>query len=468
MTVTFYTFSKRVNSTAQPTSGTDYSCIIKEGCSVMRPSIRLKYAGTNPTAYNYAYLADFGRYYWIRDWFFVDRQWEAELEVDVLASYKSQIGSSSQYVVRSASSFNNDIVDGLYPTLFEPWVQSTHAGIWSISDQNTISNQTYVISTMGKSGLQQYYLCNGDTMQTVANEIFSASIWSSSLFDAVTEDILKAAAQPENALASVQWLPLTWSQVSADGDAATTIEFSFYDLTGLTNLRTITPQHVRTLFSDIAIPTHPQLSTRGGFLSGNTFTKMELFIPGLGTIAIDADKCVTCNQIEIEYRVNLATGAATFRLIAQKKEADNTISRSNVLGVYESKVSVDMGYGTTRFDMGGIAQGVLSGIGAAMTGNFIGATSGLITAAAAAVPQTTILNTSGSRGAYQSNAELLCRFYRLVDEDLADRGRPLCKVKQISTLSGYVQCADATLALACTSQELNEILGFMNGGFFYE
>ena len=56
----------------------------------------------------------------------------------------------------------------------------------------------------------------------------------------------------------------------------------------------------------------------------------------------------------------------------------------------------------------------------------------------------------------------------IADEDLASRGRPLCKAKTISSLSGYIMCSDADPDIACTDYELAQIVSYMNGGFYYE
>ena len=99
MNVTFYTFSKRVNSTAQPVSGTDYTVILKEPSSVISPRLDLIWSGTgSPTAFNYAYISDFGRYYWVTNWEYHDRKWTCSLTVDELASWKTEIWSSGKYV----------------------------------------------------------------------------------------------------------------------------------------------------------------------------------------------------------------------------------------------------------------------------------------------------------------------------------------------------------------------------------
>ena len=42
------------------------SCVLKDDCSVENPVIVLK-TGTNISGYNYMYIPDFGRYYYIGD-----------------------------------------------------------------------------------------------------------------------------------------------------------------------------------------------------------------------------------------------------------------------------------------------------------------------------------------------------------------------------------------------------------------
>ena len=115
--VDLYTLSKRDNSTKQPTgTPAEYDCILKDGCSIFTPAIKLDLGlASDPSVYNYAYIPAFGRYYFIEDWFFSDRLWIANMRVDVLATYKTQIGSSSLYVMRAAGANDGDIIDTLYP-----------------------------------------------------------------------------------------------------------------------------------------------------------------------------------------------------------------------------------------------------------------------------------------------------------------------------------------------------------------
>lgn len=176
MTITFYTFAKRVNSTAQPSAaGADYAVTIKDGSSAINPTISLKWTGSgSPVAYNYAYCSDWGRYYWVNNWTYYDRQWTAELNVDVLATYKSQIGASSQYVVRSASNYDTAIVDGLYPTKAEPWNISDHAQIWNAT-AIAPDDMVYTVALMGPEGFQQYYLMSGAALAWFSLKVFDSS-----------------------------------------------------------------------------------------------------------------------------------------------------------------------------------------------------------------------------------------------------------------------------------------------------
>ena len=62
----------------------------------------------------------------------------------------------------------------------------------------------------------------------------------------------------------------------------------------------------------------------------------------------------------------------------------------------------------------------------------------------------------------------MCKYYLLVDENLAEVGRPLCQPKQINTLSGYIQCENADCTISGTHDEAAKVNEYLNSGFFYE
>ena len=63
---------------------------LRQECSISNPVFMIE--DTNPTGYNYAYIEEFGRYYYITDMVSVrNNLWRLHLSVDVLMSFKEYI-----------------------------------------------------------------------------------------------------------------------------------------------------------------------------------------------------------------------------------------------------------------------------------------------------------------------------------------------------------------------------------------
>jgi hypothetical protein len=64
---------------------------LREQCSVTNPVIKIEQS-VNLSLYNYAYIEDFGRYYYITDIKTLrNNLWELSLDIDVLMTYKNDI-----------------------------------------------------------------------------------------------------------------------------------------------------------------------------------------------------------------------------------------------------------------------------------------------------------------------------------------------------------------------------------------
>lgn len=85
---------------------------LKSETSVVNPSILIK--AENPSQYSYAYIPEFGRYYFINDMFNIRQNlWQIDLDVDVLFSYKNEIFKlngiiSKQYQPSNSNDYIND------------------------------------------------------------------------------------------------------------------------------------------------------------------------------------------------------------------------------------------------------------------------------------------------------------------------------------------------------------------------
>lgn len=113
MNVTLYKTTDPVNVLSKTlTDAVTKTGTLKENCNVLNPSILF---GFNPIAYNYAYIADFGRYY------FVGKPinegaalWRVDLTVDPLMSWKDGIKASPCIAAKSSSAYNLYLNDPNY------------------------------------------------------------------------------------------------------------------------------------------------------------------------------------------------------------------------------------------------------------------------------------------------------------------------------------------------------------------
>lgn len=87
-------------------AGSTYSCVLKDDTSVLDPVIILQ-TSDNIFSYNYMYISDFGRYYYIKDIKSLNNnRWEVTAHVDVLETYKLQILNNDAVIKRQAKLFN--------------------------------------------------------------------------------------------------------------------------------------------------------------------------------------------------------------------------------------------------------------------------------------------------------------------------------------------------------------------------
>ena len=55
------------------------------------------------------------------------------------------------------------------------------------------------------------------------------------------------------------------------------------------------------------------------------------------------------------------------------------------------------------------------------------------------------------------------------DMDVAEEGKPLCKIRTPSTLNGYMKVLHGDMAIAAANDtELTMIRNYLEGGFYYE
>lgn len=115
MNITFYKNSSEKNKIGKSlSSGLTLSGNLRDECSITSPSILVE--ATSLVDYNYCYIPEFKRYYFISDITSVrNNLWRVSLKCDVLESFKSDILNSSCIVKKQQNqSYSNNIDDGSY------------------------------------------------------------------------------------------------------------------------------------------------------------------------------------------------------------------------------------------------------------------------------------------------------------------------------------------------------------------
>lgn len=460
-------FSKPQNSTKQPTgTPTSYDVKMKRDTSLLNPVFIID--GVNLAA---TYCRLNGRYYFIDDIVLQNGSiYELHCHVDSLATWKSAIGSSSQYVLRSSYTSDGNIVDMFYPSKKTPLVidvAATTTSTWA----GQLDSGWYVVGIIGGSssssisqGVVQYYAFTSAQFNTFTQTLFTESNWTN------FQSSDRYSFNPIQYIASVKWFPFSppvGSVISSVKIGWEDMQFSCYPLVLSTDIKSYT----------WTVSDHPQASTRGAYLNSAPFSKYELVFAPFGDFVLDGDIVARAYQNIIygSLKVDYITGRAMIRIRTQIDDVthDYEFARRDV------QFGVTIQISQIAADRIGAASGVIGTIGAAvgnlLSGNVLGAISGVASGIGSAYQ--TMQPRVASAGSNDSLAgvsganithTLYQTFYYIVDEDNATCGRPLCQQKTISTVPGYILCANAEISIAGFSTEREEIVRYMNSGFFYE
>lgn len=460
--VNLYTLSKRDNSTKQPT-GTPaaYDCILKDGCSILTPAIKLDLGlSADPSQYNYAYIPAFGRYYFIEDWFFNERLWTAHLNVDVLATYKTQIGTSSLYVMRAAGAHDGDIIDTLYPA-------KTGCSYASDTKSNPWQSSCFIVGVVSADaafGSMEFYAMDASQLRSMCLALTDPATIIDSVYDFdVTElstGLQLALVDPIQYVKSCIMLPVSKGDITNLGSGQTVKACRFDAGTG----NKVYPTSRITNSYSFAIQKHPDTTARGNYVNSKPFTNITLTIPPWGCIDIDTSVTANASALTVEVEVDPISGKGVLVVKA------NNI----VLNRLEAQVGVPISLSSVTRDYIGAATSALGAVGGAVSGlmgnlgGFIGAASGVGNAVESLMPRAQTIGTTGSFVSNRGEFRLDHQFFRPVPDDNTHNGRPLCQVRQLNTLSGYMLIQDGDVTIAGTASEDSKIRNYLETGFYYE
>lgn len=466
MKATFYVFPKRTNSTKQPSSGTDYNIEVKAPCNIINPEIKIA-SNANPTGYNYCCIPTWGRYYWVKNWTYSNSLWTASLVVDALASYRDQIGSSTEYVVRSSAQYDSSISDSLYPA--KATVQSvTNAFQGGFAE--TISEGFFVIGFIAKTpnsiGAVTYVVMSPGNAKKLSSKLLTDVSYLSIDNAEISDSLTKILFNPYQYIVSCNYFPFDIAELTAHLPLVSSVDVGWWSvdvpcwILGADN-------NNLTKSVSVDIPKHPQSVSRGGYCNASPYTDYTIFLQPFGVIPLDASKLWGATTLSIQYTVDLFTGDSILRMFTDTNQLVHETTAKLGVPIQLSNITFDVPSGGGLLQTG-IAAAV-GGLQAALTGgSFSDVGNGILNAAQATNADVASKGATGSTIAFDSVPYMVARFKILVDDNNEDHGRPLCKRVQLSTIPGFIMVDDPDIALNATAAEIDSVKSYLKNGFFYE
>lgn len=488
--VRLYEFSKKENSTARPSgTGTEYDCTLVRGSGILAPVIELKIPLTqDPAAYNYAYIPNFERYYYISEWTFEGALWHAQMTVDALATWKGTIGSQSFYVLRSSAQKDGTIIDTMYPVkdTFSISAQNADGGAWFNPNSGSwLTNGYFIVGILSYNtytdaigGVNYYAMLPGSfnvLMQEMFKEDGQYSNAVKNIFDPISNysnaqkaNLLYVCENPYNDyIKSVTWVP----DAPVGDSVQNTIYLGKTQITGV-NYKTVNVRQTKHYQSVISIPKHPLTGSRGSYCNLSPYTELYLSLPKIGFVEVDPVYFADRSTMLISLDIDPVTGDGMYRLYT-REGSDSILSYEVARWYAPIGVSVSIAQGK---EIGTKAEAVGSLVSTAISALTSPGSIASLPAAIANVQRAnksagaTIGNNGGwiGLGGEFATPRLIAIFHDIAADDNSHNGRPLCQVKTPSSLGGYMMIQDADIQAPATSQELAAIKNYMESGFYYE
>lgn len=460
ITVKFYSFAKRLNSTKQPTAGTDLSCLVKSDSSIINPVIEVS---TDPTGYNYCYISAFGRYYYIEDIVFQKGIWICYCSVDVLASYKTTIGSTSGYCVRSSQLYNTDLQDDAWTVSTAYTREIAHSSPAQYSWAG-FDNGYYVVGVKGTNTTISingviYYLMT-PTEFTLFIRQFYNNTGDSSFFGNLARGIADSIYNLSDFIVSCRWYPFALYATTQSYD----VYIGSHKVTNMT-APVLKDYPINTYGWTFTVPKHPQASVRGSYMNAAPYTKYVIKTPWGMDIPLNSYYMRDRNSITLNMRVDFTTGQAVL-------DYGYSIPNDGYYSQYISYVNfgVDIPLSGTNVNVSSLVQHSAGAIGNVFAGNMVGALSNVGNALLSAQPDPQPVPSRGGYAALTVTEPILVSdFYECAPTDYTNYGRPCCQVTTPATIgSGFMMFENCNVQTSGTRQEQNTIDGYMASGFFYE
>lgn len=475
-----YRYSKKGNSTARPSDEDEnelQQVILKDGTTVDAPVFLLNIS--RPIHWNYCYVPGYGRYYWIRSVRLIHNALvEISCETDILATWKTYIGSLSAYVLRSSHAWNGAIIDTMFPTKatnttateigLSPWIHT------SGSDNISLSEGCFIVGYVTKNspnvdhmfGSVIYSAIEQDDLNDLVQELLDDSLLEDNGFELNDASLAlqKSIVDPLSYIKSVIWVPILYSSIS--GSSLNDMNIWDWSISVHHKILANNPPYIQYAMGNIALTKHPQTLTKGLWTNLSPYTRINLDYPPFGNIELDTTLTCMASNISGYVLIDLVTGMGTLKVLINGVEQ----------GLYHAQIGVPIQLSQVSKDYTGaaVATGTgLAAVGSAIAGqNFAGAISSGIASigegARSMLSRHTSAGGAGSFSGLYGRPRLYHQFTEIADGDNDHRGRPLCAIEQLSNIPGYIQVLDGDIAIPGFDGEADYIKEMLEAGLFYE
>lgn len=527
-TVKFGTFSKRRNSTKQPASLADQRSVqLKDGTSIDNPTFIV--TGND---FNYNYAEWDGRYYFIDNVVSLHNNLtEISCILDVLATYKSDILASTQYVCYSNVSGGTWLPDTRIPLLKSTTASKSTASLgfinttgfyvlsvvggdtgvggcevfavnkstlnaliqavstWSGDDITDIMNAVTItppsyssptVSTPGDSNNQTCFTALINSLKSIVDSLGGMAVdiqdSANDLMKKIQEASTKtgflgnAYANAPNCIRSCIWVPFDLAAFTGSSGA---IYLGKYD-TGQAGFK-VNPSPTKGSVS-VSIPWHFSDWRRG------TCEDVYLYLPFVGMVAYSAESLTNVSSLTIKYSATATDGNICYEVIAGNE----------ILGTYGGNCCTNYPVGISQQASAGemftaLVGGVQKTVSAAVNSTISPLSAGGALAEMALniamagydvknVQQSTHFSCIGGIGGGAGcGLDLTIACYTVAHDTVvnpsemaATMGVPTMKPLTLSSCSGYCQCANAHVEAPAQAAELSAIDVYLNSGFFIE
>lgn len=485
LTVKFWSFAKRANSTQQPVSSpaiTLSNCALKSDSGILSPVLEIGLPmSTDPSSWNYAQIPAYGRYYRVTDWQWSGGLWLCSLDVDVLASWKTEIGGTTKYVIRSAAEENTGIVDTLYPSMFGPKQSYTDTADldWArtFDDQygcfvvGIESNSFGVGTTVASVGPLTYWVMSAGKLIQLTDYILQPYTDWTHMGQNITELFYRSVYDPFSYIKSCKFFPYisgtSWGYrtLMGFGNYPTSIQCD-----ALRNDASTWP--IQTVRLDL--PSGWNLRRAREMTA--PYTRMYIVLNPFGIIELNPSDFARAIKVELEICPDYISGDCLLKIYAV-----HALDPRALVSQTSAKIGIDIPLtatmskgdslisGASAVSAGLSAVASASGVGAAIRGTLTAAGGAL--SAASALSPTPGMSVGGLPGGIKAMDGIVTLSVwdtQFADEDITEFGRPLYRERQISALSGYVKCGDGDISIPAYAEEISRVSDFLTGGFFYE